>query len=306
MSATVSFVIPAFNERQYIQGCLEAIRREAAACGIQAEVIVVDNGSQDNTVELARSSGARVLSIARSSVSDARNFGAAQARHPIIAFIDADVEITGRWTSTFLQQWEAILQDDNTLTGHQYVVRDNPGWIERYWFGNLHDRFLAGGNIVISRSLFDKIGGFDATLRTGEDFDLCERAITAGANYYEEPGYEAIHLGFPRTLTRFIKREIWHGEGDYQTLRRFLASPVAILAIVYLALHLLILAALIMGSTSTLVQLLLALIVLNGALTWWRFRGCSPVALACNAALNYFYFVARALSLFAVWGSKLR
>ena len=306
MPSTISFVIPAYNESRYIQGCIDAIVRATAANGLKAEIIVVDNGSQDDTAALARAAGAAVISMPRSSVAAARNLGAAQSSHPIIAFIDADVEITPRWAATLLQQQEAILRDDNTLTGHVYAIRKNPGWIERHWFGNLHDRYIHGGNVILSRSLFNKIGGFDAALRTGEDFDLCERAIAAGANYYEEPGYEAIHLGFPRTLRHFVRREVWHGEGDYQTLRRFVASPVALIAMLYLALHLLIVAAVITGSAELAGAALAALLLANLALTWWRFPDCSMVALAHNAVLNYFYFVARAMSLFAVWRNKLR
>ena len=62
MPSTISFVIPAYNESRYIHGCIDAIVRATAANGLKAEIIVVDNGSQDDTAALARAAGAAVIS----------------------------------------------------------------------------------------------------------------------------------------------------------------------------------------------------------------------------------------------------
>ena len=258
---------------------------------------MVDNGSTDNTAELAAALASEVYRIKRGSVSNARNFGVSKASHPIIAFIDADVIVTEKWAHTFSDLFAALLEDKYTLTGYQYAIRDNRSWIEEYWFGNLKDRFLAGGNMIISKPLFEDIGGFDTHLKTGEDYDLCERAIAAGANYYEEPGFEAIHLGYPRTVSHFFKREKWHGEGDFQSFDRFIKSPVAIIAVFYLFLHLIFIVCLFAGKPKLALAAMAVLLICNLLLTALRFKRCSLKACCHNYLLNYLYFCARGFSL---------
>lgn len=299
MPVSISFVVPAYNEREYIEQCLNAIHEACADLDIQTEIIVIDNGSTDATPELARGCNAQVFTIERTSVSAARNLGADKASHPVIAFIDADVVITRRWATICCQQFETLVRDGDTLTGHQYAIRPNRSWIEEHWFGNLHDKFLAGGNIIISKELFHKIDGFDVDLKTGEDFDLCERAIAAGANYYEEPGYEAIHLGFPRTLSHFVKREIWHGEGDFHSLSRFLSSKVAMIAMLYLGMHLLVLLCVLTGRTETGLLIFSVLLLINLMLTVLRFRHAPLASIVPDFILNYAYFCARGASFFS-------
>jgi len=155
------------------------------------------------------------------------------ASHELLVFIDADVVITHRWTQTLLQHYDRYLEQPLFIAGHQYIVRQNGTWIEKHWFGNIQDKLLNGGNIITTSQAFAVIGGFDGTLKTGEDYDFCSRALAAECSYLDDKGYEAIHLGFPRTLAHFIKREYWHGEGDFKSLSLFAKSPVAIIAVLY-------------------------------------------------------------------------
>ena len=88
----VSFVIPCLNEAQTLPLVLKKIRQlsESALKEYQVEMLVVDNGSTDCSVELAQRGGARVLSCAERGYGAALRSGIANATHPIVVFADAD------------------------------------------------------------------------------------------------------------------------------------------------------------------------------------------------------------------------
>ncbi len=88
MSKKVSIIIPARNEEKYLPSCLESISNLNYPKK-DIEVIVVDNGSTDNTREIAKSCGATVLCDDSLNVSGLRSLGVAKSTGEIIAFVDA-------------------------------------------------------------------------------------------------------------------------------------------------------------------------------------------------------------------------
>jgi len=90
-SAGVSVVIPCLNEEASIVQVIAAARAGIAAVGAGGEVIVVDNGSTDNSVELARDAGARVLLETHRGYGSALRRGFADARHEILVMGDGDL-----------------------------------------------------------------------------------------------------------------------------------------------------------------------------------------------------------------------
>ncbi len=296
----LSFIVPAYNEGLFIKKCLQTITELCQINHVDAEVIVIDNGSTDNTVALACQYTSKVYSIERNSVSAARNMGIQKAGSDLVAFIDADVVITQSWIDCFLNHIKEYLDDLNFITGYQYAVRENSSWIERHWFRFQKDSLLNGGNIITSKQLCERISGFDVKLKTGEDYDFCKRAIAAGVSYREEPGYVAIHEGFPRDLRSFYRRECWHGEGDFFSFSTFIHSPVALIAVVYLVFFIAGLMLLLSGNIGAAVILVLLLSALNLVITIKRFQRLPLPSIACNSVLNYVYFIARGMSLFRV------
>jgi len=298
MNIDLSIIIPAYNESRYIKSCLSAITQQCNSNGINAEIIVVDNGSTDTTAAIAKQYSEKVFSINRSSVSCARNFGVKQSSYPVIAFIDGDVAITKKWTQCLIDNYQHFIAEPLFITGHQYMVPENASWIELYWFKNIKDQLLAGGNIITSKIAFAKIGGFEESLKTGEDYDYCIRSINAGIHYDTNVNFEAIHLGFPHTLKDFIKREYWHGEGDFKSIKHFLKSPVATLAIIYLTIQLVTITSLLLNKIDIFLSTITFLLLLNLLITYWRFRKFGIKIILICSVLNYAYFNARAFSLF--------
>lgn len=302
MQPTLSLIVPAYNEQKFIGDCLSTIRSLCEEARIPIEIIVVDNGSSDATAAIAKPLADTVLTIERTAVGAARNAGAAIARAPVLAFIDADVLITRQWVETF-QKLSSTPGQECPLTGYQYVVRDDANWLEDSWFRRLRDKLLNGGNILIARTAFDRIDGFDPALKTGEDYEFCERAIAAGVDYAPDSGFRAIHLGYPRTIGHFMRRECWHGEGDFGSLKRFISSPVALIGVLYLLLQATAIALLPFSASLTLL-LIAALVAINLALTLIRLPPKGWRSFLYNNFAHYLYFTARGFSLFRALGNR--
>src|SRR5687767_9347944 len=90
----VSVIVPVYNGGKFLPSCLDAL---FASDYSQFEVIVVDDGSTDESAEISRTKGAQVLSTPRrqSGPAAARNIAAEKARGDILLFIDADVVVKG-------------------------------------------------------------------------------------------------------------------------------------------------------------------------------------------------------------------
>src|SRR5436190_23873955 len=86
----VSFVIPAWNEESVLGPTLEAVRVAARHLAEPSEVIVADDSSTDQTAEIARQHGARVVTVQHRQISATRNAGAGAAQGDLLIFIDAD------------------------------------------------------------------------------------------------------------------------------------------------------------------------------------------------------------------------
>ena len=229
----LSVIVPARNVAGTIDACLGALGDEAARTPL--EVIVVDNGSRDDTVARARRFPGRVIELPPGGfVSASRNAGARAARAAVLAFVDSDCVVRPGWAAAILD----VLEDASIgATGCRHDIRDAPSWVEWGWDRAHHVRltaprevpYLPAGNLAVRRPLFLELGGFDETLETGEDPDLCKRIAGAGFRIVEAPAVRSVHLGEPRTLAAVFRRERWHGRGLRLHYADGRLAPIAIL-----------------------------------------------------------------------------
>ena len=176
MYMDISIVIPALNEAQYLPKLLECLSRQTKQ---NFEVIVADAGSTDSTREIARSYGAKVVEGGMPAVG--RNRGAAHAKGDFIFFIDADIQIPDNFIETATEEIEKRSID--LATAEAYPLSSLTIDKIMHKFANIFIKLYKDSNpripgycILIRRSIFEKIGGFNETIQVAEDHDLVKRA----------------------------------------------------------------------------------------------------------------------------------
>ncbi len=224
---TVTVIVPVRNGARYVATCLGSIASDPYP-GQCREIIVADNGSTDETVVLATSLGARVLSKPGVPVSALRNEAVRQSSGDVLAFVDVDHEISPGWLAAAI---DALRDPTVAATGAPCHPPPNATWVQTMYDAMrdhvetpVETRWLGAGNLVVRRSAFEDIGGFDATLEACEDVDLCRRLRSSGARLINTPHMVNRHFGDPATLSALFKGELWRGRDN---LRVSLRGPVS-------------------------------------------------------------------------------
>jgi glycosyltransferase involved in cell wall biosynthesis len=175
----VSVIIPTYNRGWIIK---EAIDSVLAQDFKDFELIVVDDGSTDNTSEVFASYGndIKVLFQKNKGVSAARNRGIAEASGQFIAFLDSDdlwlpqklstqVEFFNQVSEAFICQTEEIWIRNGRRVNPKKRHKKASGMIFK---PSLELCLVSPSAVMIRRSLFDRVGRFDETLPACEDYDL--------------------------------------------------------------------------------------------------------------------------------------
>ena len=213
----ISFIIPVKNDAKRLQTCLQSVVQQNVS-GTDIEIIVMDNGSSDDSVEVATKMGAIVQSAPGFSVAQLRNKGASSAKGELIAFVDADHVLTNHW---LLAGLDAMKEPDCGIAGAPYSIPSSATWVQRAYNRfrrhpetKMDIEWLGSGNMLIRRELFLKLNGFDESLETCEDVDLCQRTRKNGWRIIANPDMESIHFGDPATLKSLFLGELWRGRNN--------------------------------------------------------------------------------------------
>jgi len=208
MRPYLSVVVPALNERDHIE---ETIRR---ARDRDAEIVVVDGGSEDDTAAKARKAGAKVITGARGRATQ-QNSGARAARGDVLLFLHADTRLPEDYVSRVF----GTLLDRRVVAGAFRFKTDLQSPLIRTieWAANLRSRYLGlsygDQGLFMRRPSFEAAGGFPAVpvaedlllvrrlSRFGRVATVSEEAVTSGRRWRE--------IGPLRTL--FINQVILFG-----------------------------------------------------------------------------------------------
>ena len=270
------------------------------------EIIVADNGSEDNTVKIAKRY-AKVLVDKKATVGGLRNLAVKSSNGDVLVFLDADVSLTNTWCKNFISTYESLLNDIYQVTGSRCAIPSSASWVERIWFKPLVSQesgYINSGHLITSRILFDLIGGFDESLETGEDYAFGKAAHVLNAVIINNALLKVVHEGYPKSLTHFIKREIWHGKGDCKSLNSLFSSKIAVASLGFFFLHLVLLISA-AGASYMLSLISLILIILmcfSAAILKHKVRKVRDVLQI--SFLYYFYFSSRLLSCFPSFSNK--
>ncbi len=223
-TAKISVIIPVYNAKKYLRTCLDSVLAAIDAYG-NAELVLVDNGSTDGSYEILKSEYAarpRIYQLKGVTISALRNHGARVTQGDYLSFIDSDCVIPRDYFQRAAKIFEGVQAE---ATGCYYSLPAFPSWIEETWHGinwrpvDTFVPYLFSGNFIIKRSAFEKVGGFNEKLITGEDAEIGLRLNVAGFRIYASHEVVAVHLGNAKTLGEFFSKHTWHALGMFGGLK---------------------------------------------------------------------------------------
>ena len=189
----ISVVIPLYNKEKTITRTLESVLSQTMS---PLEIIVVDDGSKDNSLDVVQSfvqslnthSLIRVIHKENGGVSSARNRGIREAKGECVALLDGD----DLWESTFLEEQCKLMHDfpnaamwgvNTAFIKHgkcwkweQGMGDGYRGYVENY-FGTSHNDLFCSSSVVIHKDVFEHVGYFDERISSTEDLDMWFRII---------------------------------------------------------------------------------------------------------------------------------
>ena len=226
--ADVTVIVPTLDEERYLPILLESL---AAQTRSVCEVLIVDASSTDGTVAAAQRAGATVVH-GGGHPGFSRNLGAKQARGEWLLFLDADVRLPETAIEEILEEMESKRLDaascpfvpdtharmvrlHHRLTSDYFWLSSRVGWVHSI-----------GAFIFVRRTLHERIGGFDSSVKVAEDQDYVRRLGRAGRYAFTRRPVVEIAVrrftteGFVKTSTKWVGIELHRlllGEirGDY-------------------------------------------------------------------------------------------
>lgn len=313
----LSIIVPAHNCAQTIRRCLDALK------DTDAEVIVVDDSSTDDTRSIVESYGVKVRSTpTRSGPAAARNLGAAEALGEILVFIDSDVLVT----PTTLPLLKTTFSENPDVAAVFGSYDDEPE--EKNFFSqfkNLMHHFVHqnsdpaavtfwAGCGAIRKEVFRSVGGFHAneyTVPSIEDIELGLRLNRLGHRVKLEKNIQVKHLKH-WTGVNLIRTDIWNraipwtrlivksgvlpNQLNLETKQRITAGLLlavfpCLLFLPYRPAIAGILIAILLGSS----------FYLNRSLYHFFFRKRGFLFAACAALFHWIYFLYSSLAFAATW-----
>ncbi|MDW7710700.1 MAG: mycofactocin biosynthesis glycosyltransferase MftF [Deferrisomatales bacterium] len=246
---SVTVVIPVKDRADELERCLASLERLRYPREL-LEVIVVDDGSTDESPAVARAHGARVVASGGCGAgpASARNRGAREARGELLAFIDSDCTSAPDWLAELVGRFAdpEVGAVGGRVEGMHCATRLDQ-YEARMSSLSLGDRELSGRdgddtfyvpscNILVRRSAFREAGGFRAGMHVGEDVDLSWRLRDRGYRLVYVPRGWVYHEHRNR-LAAFLRRRFEYGtseallQGRHPRRRKKLAAPSGLVAV---------------------------------------------------------------------------
>lgn len=200
----ISIIVPTYNEEDKITDCLSHLK-ECCAGFKDTELIVVDGGSEDNTVRLAQEAGAACLVSQKKGRAAQMNVGAEHATGKILYFVHAD----SIPPNTFMADIKEALDEGYEAGCYRFQFDSSHPLLKINAFMTRFDRIMCRGGdqtLFITRSLFNKLGGYKDDYVIMEDFDLIERIqgitdfkiiqkdVTVSSRKYANNGYFKVQI----------------------------------------------------------------------------------------------------------------
>src|SRR3989449_72836 len=222
----VSVVVCSYNGAPTIRDCLEGLSRLAYP---NYEVIVVDDGSTDDTAAIARRYNGRLIQTENRGLANARNTGLAAATGEIIAYLDDDAYPDPEWltylVATFMSTSYAGVGGPNIAPPGDgpiaECVAQAPGGPVHVLVTDRQAEHIPGCNMAFRKSCLDAIGGFDPQFRTaGDDVDVCWRLQERGWTLGFHPAAMVWHHR-RNSVRTYWRQQIGYGRAEAMLERKW-------------------------------------------------------------------------------------
>lgn len=195
MKREVSVIIPTYNRADYLEEAIKSVLHQKLEQGQKIEVIVVDDGSTDNTGQIVKKFGDKIryYKLPHSGLpAVARNFGINKAAYELIAFQDSDDLWTKDKLKTQLREFadekvvlsygNADIMDQNGRRTGETVIDKSAGKSGRVFMDLVEVNFVSTLTVAALRSSIVKAGGFNESpkLKAVEDYELWLRLARVG------------------------------------------------------------------------------------------------------------------------------
>jgi glycosyltransferase involved in cell wall biosynthesis len=248
----VSVVIPAYNAQQTIAEAVEQSVAQAKG-PMEVEVVVVDDGSVDDTAKIAESAGATVIKQENAGPAAARNRGWKSATGQVICFTDSDCVPMSGWLENLLDGFRD--RQVGAVAG-SYEIANTGSWLAHWVHQEIMERHKRMPPFVrafgsYNVAILEATGGFDPKYRqaSGEDNDLSYRIIKKGWRIAFRPQAKVAHH-HPERVWKYLLEQYRHGfwraklykahpdmtGGDDYTRVRDRIEPILVLGILGFAL----------------------------------------------------------------------
>ena len=234
----LSVVIPTYNRLPILEKCLRALEQQRLEAPISAyEVVVVDDGSTDDTVTWLLANSAqfphvRLVQQDHGGPAEGRNRGVDHARGDVIVFIDSDLVVTEHFLISHARRLEQTWQQrgDRLCFTYGAVINtanfDDPT-SEPHKLRDLSWAYFATGNVAIDREVLERSGLFDTRFRLygWEDLELGERLRRMGVVLVRCPEAVGYHWHPPLSLEQLPRLIAVEGERAKMGLVFFRKHP---------------------------------------------------------------------------------
>lgn len=246
MTIKVTAIICTRDRAHFLEKCIQSLLTQTVSAECY-EILIVDNGSSDNTPEIiskySGESNVRAVFEPVAGLSRARNTGWRNARGETVGYIDDDATVDPLWVASVLEVIAQVSPQPDWIGGPIHLDWERPGpeWIDAELqvplgfvdWGNAPRRLttserLGGGNSLYRKERLAELGGFDerlgrdaTSLLSGEETQLQKRIEGSGGHLYYHPGIKIYHfVGVERTCPQwFYRRYYWGGVSDYYMAR---------------------------------------------------------------------------------------
>jgi glycosyltransferase involved in cell wall biosynthesis len=222
----ISVIVCTYNGSRTLRDCLSGLERMKYPA---FEVIVVDDGSKDNTAALSAEYSVRLIRIANGGLSNARNVGWQAAKGEIVAFLDDDASPDPHWlfylASTLLASNCAGVGGPNLAWPNDGFIANcvdhAPGNPTHVLLTDSEAEHLPGCNMAFRKSCLAEVGGFDSQFRiAGDDVDLCWRLQERGMTLGFHPAAMVWHHRRGK-IREYWKQQVNYGKAEAMLERKW-------------------------------------------------------------------------------------